>query len=349
MHSFPFRQVFSGLTCLLLAGLLTLPSTAAYGNEGSLQAFQSTSSVYYSGIGEVSGPGLTPTELPTRTDNFDEAPAFSGGEIRFLANTSTDQQQLSGVFRSSDGKVLVVDGGVAADTEHLISVLQEYGGTVDAWLITHPQDDHVGALYEILTKHSDRIHIRNIYFHFLEEDWYGEVAPEDQPMVENLLAALRALPSERLHGFGAAAPGKGVTVVLSDCLRFQVINDPLQMTGPYAVNNSSLMYDITMDGKHIIVLGDMGPDGGDKLLPQILMSKITADYVVMSHHGQNGVRENFYRALRPQACIWSCPDWLFNAPPKNQNRLRTDETKSFIKNMGITRNYCTKDGDVILR
>ena len=130
MHPFPFRRVFSGLTCLLLAGLLTLPSTAAYGNEGSLQAFQSTSSVYYSGIGEVSGPGLEPTELPTRTDNFDEAPVFSGGEIRFLANTSTEQQQLSGVFRSSDGKVLVVDGGVAADTEHLISVLQEYGGTV---------------------------------------------------------------------------------------------------------------------------------------------------------------------------------------------------------------------------
>lgn len=380
-----------------------------------LVSYAAAASIYYPEEKEnpTSEPGWALSELATRTDNSDEAPVFSGGEIRFLANTATDQQQLCGIFRSSDGRVLVVDGGVAENAPRLLSVLKEFGGRVDAWLITHPQDDHVGALDEILRNHAGEVDIQNVYFHFNETEWYAETAPEDVPAVTSLLEALKTLPAERLHGFTessrnksrryaksplpednanltdgagtdadqAASPsvaeasassnapaiirtyeqssadnaasypapiGQGDVISLSSCLSFRVMNDPLRTTGSYAVNNSSIMYDIEMDGKHIIVLGDMGPDSGDLLLPNLLLTKPQADYVVMAHHGQNGVKENFYRALNPKACIWSSPEWLFNAAPTHR-KLKTSDTKSWINAMGITKNYCTKDGDVILR
>ncbi len=338
-----FKKMLRALTCCLAAGLLALPGSAALG----------ASSVYYTASEAASpssyGPSLRLTELPTRLDNLDQEPDFAGGEVRFLANTATRQQQLCGVIRSPEGKVLVVDGGVAADAEHLISVLQSYGGVVDAWLITHPQDDHIGALYEILERHPDAVDIRNVYFHFHDYDWYGEAAPAEQEMVWNLLRALEKLPADRLHGFSDQAFRKGQTVTLSASLSFRALNDPLDIRGAYAVNNSSIMYDITLSGKHILVLGDMGPDGGDQLLPEILLSRLQADYVVMSHHGQNGVKDSFYLTLAPEACIWSCPDWLFDAAPGNRDGLKTYETKSLINSMGITRNYCTKDGDILLR
>ena len=382
--------------------------------SASFLSYAAAAAVYYpeTSAAETEEPGFALSELAVRTDNSDEAPVFSGGEVRFLANTASEQQQLCGVFKSSDGKVLVVDGGVSENAPHLLSVLKEYGGKVDAWLITHPQNDHVGALNEILRNHAGEIDIRNVYFHFNPLEWYSAVAPEDMPMIHALVEALKTLPPERLHGFSedlapenasgtehsaaaenasetkpvsetdsrteaetsaeasaSSAPAviyssqnkkqekrtsayppaaKGQVVVLSDKLSFRVLNDPLQISGSYAVNNSSIMYDIEMDGKHIIVLGDMGPDGGDRLLPEILAMKLEADYVVMAHHGQNGVRENFYLALNPKACIWSSPDWLFDASPKNP-RLRTSETKSWVNAMGITKNYCTKDGDVVIR
>lgn len=329
---------------LRAAALLCAPLCFGLSLEG-------LASVYYpSSIATSSSyaPSWAASALSTRTDNFDEAPVFSGGEIRFLENQVTAQQQLCGVFRSSDGHVLVVDGGVSANAPHLIETIQAYGGTVDAWLITHPQDDHVGALYQILSSETPEIEIKNIYFHFLEEDWYGAVSPEDRMMVQNLFRVLHEVPAERLHGFSGAELTKNQSVSVSECLSFRVLNDPLRTAGAYAVNNSSLMYDILMDGKHIIVLGDMGPDGGDMLLPSVRMSHLQCDYVVMSHHGQNGVRENFYRALNPKACIWSCSAWLFEADPGNL-RLKTAETRSTVRSMGITRNYCTKDGDIILR
>ena len=351
--------------------------------------------VYYqeSTEAQTEEPGLVLSELAVKTDNSDEAPVFSGGEVRFLANTKTTQQQLCGVFKSSDGRVLVVDGGVSENAPHLLSVLKEYGGKVDAWLITHPQNDHVGALNEILRNHAGEVDIRNVYFHFNPLSWYSSVAPEDMPMIEALISALKTLPPERLHGFSgdlsetgggqkteagadgasgqtvsttasnviyspskkrqkkksASAPvTKGQTILLSDRLSFRALNDPLQIPGSYAVNSSSIMYDIEMDGKHIIVLGDMGPDGGDCLLPEIRAMNLKTDYVVMAHHGQNGVRKSFYLALRPKACIWSCPDWLFDPAPKDRE-FKTAETKSWINAMGITKNYCTKDGDIILR
>ena len=340
------RKHPSGLLALLTASALSLAPC-------SLTAFAAASSVYYQSSSledELKlGPSQALSQLEVRTDNLNEAPQFNGGEIRFLANTATDQQQLAGVFRSSDGKVLVVDGGVAADSAHLISVIQEFGGTVDAWLITHPQDDHIGALYDILENHSDAIEISNVYFQFHDYDWYGEADPAEQEMVWNLIHALKKLPAERLHGFSDEAIHKNDFIRLSENLSFQVLNDSLSLTGAYAVNNSGLMYDIELEGKHIIVLGDMGPDGGDCLLPEISLRRLQTDYVVMAHHGQNGVRENFYRALNPKACIWSCPEWLFNPEPADKKRLKTDDTKAFINLMGIRRNYCTKDGDITLR
>ncbi|MDO4266300.1 MAG: MBL fold metallo-hydrolase [Eubacteriales bacterium] len=339
------RKQPAGLSALLIAAALSLAPC-------SLSAHGAGASVYYQAGSEDSaekkGPALALEQLAVRTDNFDEEPQFNGGEIRFLANTSTEQQQLSGVFRSSDGKVLVLDGGVAADAQHLISVIKEFGGTVNAWIITHPQDDHVGALYEILENHFGTINIENIYFHFQDYDWYGEVDPPEQEMVWNLIHAMKKLPEDRLHGFDSEAVREDTVVTLSDKLSFRVLNDPASIPGAYAVNNSSIMYDIEMDGKHIIALGDMGPDGGDAHLPNIAARQLQTDYVIMAHHGQNGVRENFYRAINPQACIWSCPEWLFN-PGDDKKFLRTNETKTWINLMGITRNYSTKDGDITLR
>lgn len=41
--------------------------------------------------------------------------------------------------------MIVVDGGRDVDAPHLIEVIQELGGHVDVWLLTHPHSDHVGA------------------------------------------------------------------------------------------------------------------------------------------------------------------------------------------------------------
>ena len=280
---------------------------------------------------------------PTTTNENEDA-ILQGGEIRFLQNTKTKNQQLSAVIRSQDGKILVVDGGQAADAEHLIATIQEMGGgVVDAWIITHPQTDHVGGLYEVLKNHSGELDIRNIYYNFTDYDWYKTADPDECGMVWVLMEQLNQLDPSIVHGHME----RDQEVRLSDSLSFRVMNSPVLTSGPYAVNSSGLMYDVTIDGKHLIILGDMGEEVGNQLMEAGVLDGVTADLVQMSHHGQDGVGQAFYQKLNPQACIWPTTSWIFD-PGTNPNGLLTETTKKWIADLGIARNYVTINGDVIL-
>ena len=293
----------------------------------------------------MSGPGEVGSVASPRTDNSDLEPVFSGGELRVLADEATDRQQLSMIFKSSDGHILVVDGGVAADSGHLLSEIKELGGYVDAWLITHPQDDHVGALYDILLNHPGEIDIRNIYYNFMEPEWYAAVAAVESSMASSMLQAMSSLPGESLHTDMPA----GFEVKLSERLSFRVLNEPVNVPDQYAVNNSSVLYDITMDEKHVLILGDLGPAAGDLFLSWGLFDGLAVDFVQMSHHGQTGVGRAVYERLSPKACIWPAPSWLYDCQKGNINGFLTYETKSWIEDLGIKENYCIKNGDVTIR
>lgn len=298
---------------------------------------------------EVTGPGVG-TSFTIRTDNNHQSPQFAGGTVSFLSNDASMRQQLCGLFRAADGSLTVVDGGVPENADKLVSAISAAGGTVDAWLITHPQDDHVGALYEILHNRREGVEIKNIYYSFHNFMWYAETAPEEQGMVWNLMTEFDRMQAEGRETVLHPGLKRGDVITVSDSVSARVLNDPLRLDeSVYAVNNSGLMYDLSFEGKHFFIPGDMGPDGGDILLSEGVIEGVTADYCVMSHHGQNGLSESFYRKLAPRACIWSCPPWIMDAAPGNTLGLKTYETKQWIQSMNIGENYCTYNSDIVLR
>ena len=50
------------------------------------------------------------------------------------------------VVQTVNGKVIVMDGGFAAEKDYLRGFIDALGGKVDAWIISHPHDDHITAL-----------------------------------------------------------------------------------------------------------------------------------------------------------------------------------------------------------
>ena len=278
-------------------------------------------------------------------DNLDDEPLLSGGEVRFLANTGSAAQQLSAVFKSSDGKVIVVDGGQEADTEHLVSVIKEFGGNVDAWLITHPQTDHAGALNKILKEKRSDISIDGIYYNFLEQAWYDENDPDECGMVRTLRENMAQYEKSKLH----SDMSMGNTVKLSDNLSFKVLNSPQKSTGIFAGNSAGLMYDIILNGKHFIILGDMARDVGDKLMAAGVLDDVSCDFVQISHHGQTGVSDEFYNKLNPSYCIWPTNEHIYNAASVNNSGLETTKTKICISKLKVKRNFVTLGRDVIIK
>ena len=301
-------------------------------------------------VTESDGPGREASNLSYRLDNFDKPQQFQGGTVSFLSNDASERQQLCGIFKSADGSLLVIDGGVPENADKLVSAISAAGGSVDAWLITHPQDDHVGALYEILHNKSTGIEIKNIYYNFHDFSWYSKVAPDEQGMVWNLMEEFENIRASGSPTVLHSEIKKGDVIDVSENISVRVLNDPLKIEdSAYSVNDSGIMYDISFEGKNFFVPGDMGPDGGEELLRAGVLEGLNADYCVMSHHGQNGLKDNFYKKLSPKACIWSCPAWIYDAQFGNSDGLKTYETKQWIKQMNITDNYCTYNGDINLK
>lgn len=271
---------------------------------------------------------------------------LGGAELTLLAPMDGGQN-LSCLIQTKEGSLIMVDGGTGNDTQHLIDVIQSKGGKVSAWLITHPHSDHIGALTEILSMETEPIEIADIYYSFLETEYYQ--AGEHQGRMDNLLNILKAFEKvnpEKLHT--PLVQGQTIQV---DEVTIHVMNEPYACE-QNTFNNSSVGFRLDLNGKRILFLGDMGWQAGENLLQVCSPEDLKADVVQMSHHGQDGVEYDVYQTIAPEICLWPTPDWLwYNEKDgvKEAGSFKTPIVKGWMRSLGVKRNLCVKDGDQILR
>ena len=280
-----------------------------------------------------------------QTEVIDSSTLFGPGRLTMLANHDTKAQLLSVIIETGQGGLIVVDGGWRENSEYLLSQLKAKGGHVQAWLLTHPDTDHVGALAEILYQHSGEITIDGVYYSFLEDSWYQQKDANVADMVSYLKGALTRLPAEALHGDITAGQ-----IIEAGPAKIQVLNQAYQMKNDF-VNNSSVAYLVSLNGTNVVFLGDLAKSGGEQLLADVDLRSLGCDIVQMSHHGQNGVGYEVYKALRPKICLWPTPQWLWdndNGGGAGSGYWKTMETRNWMVRLGIEAYYCIKDGDQVI-
>ena len=277
-----------------------------------------------------------------QTETTDSSTLFGPGR---LANHDTAAQMLSVIIETGQGGMIVVDGGWRENSEYLLNQLKAKGGHVQAWLLTHPDSDHVGALAEILYQHSGEITIDGVYYSLLDDAWYQEKDANVASMVSYLKGALAKLPAEALHGDITAGQ-----IIEAGPAKIQVLNQAYKMKSDF-VNNSSVAYLVSLNGTNVVFLGDLAQAGGEQLLNDVDLRSLGCDIVQMAHHGQNGVGYEVYKALRPRICLWPTPQWLWdndNGGGAGSGSWKTLETRNWMVRLGIEAYYCTKDGDQVI-
>lgn len=267
---------------------------------------------------------------------------LGGAALTMLASRS-ESQMLSAILQTSQGNLIVIDGGLGADGDYLRSQIQARGSHVAAWLITHPHGDHAGALYKILQDEAagvqSGIQIDGIYYSFADPEWYTVNDSTEQTMAHAIIGSFSGLPETMLH-----TVSRGQTIQVDD-VTIQVMNDRYE-TGSDKGNNAGIVYKLWVNGKSILFLGDMAQEGGQRLLAEVGPQGLKSDIVQMAHHGQNGVDEEFYKAVAPEICLWPTPQWLWSSAG---SKYRTSETKGWMTHLNVQKHYCTKDGDQVIR
>ena len=228
-------------------------------------------------------------------------------KLHFLKSV-TDTINTSFIVESN-GTLLVVDGGFASEEPYLYEYIKSLGGHVTAWFLTHFHDDHISCFVAMLNKHPD-ILIDAVYYQFPPDEYLTHWEPRQG----------KRTTEELLQGFREAIVQSGVPVVTSkegNVYAFDGGNVTVRVLRTYNValnpiNNSSTVYRFETDGKSILFLGDLEPDGGKELLQKVDHSLLHADYVQMAHHGQGGVEKEVYEVIKPTYCLWPTPSWLWD-------------------------------------
>ena len=276
---------------------------------------------------------------------------FGDGTKVYCLSNRDRSMMLSTVFVSKDGRVAVVDGGEYADYAFLADFLVSLGGVVDHWFITHAHSDHYGALSSIMKSDQiKRLKVGEVVYSFPDLSWYRKNEPKCMPHIELLYQQFdrhsAALPRRRYV--------KGERIKLGSSVEFEVLNDVDESITFNAVNNSSICMTATIAGKRLLVTGDLGAEGGDRLLRELPPEKLRHDIVFMAHHGQAAVKKSFYAAVAPKVAIWPTTDWIWDnvadfglngmEPGPGSGNLNINYYKCWMQELDVKRNFVlTKD------
>ena len=242
------------------------------------------------------------------------------------------------VFKTDKGRLVVMDGGMNEEAPFLRGFLSALGCEVEAWFISHPHNDHMGALTEILKKPGD-LKIKKIYHSRFSESLIDREEPYNI-YAREFYAELDTLDPTVTEVIDLKEPGLELKIDGMNLKVLGVTNEELAYTNPY--NNSSMIIRVWDRAKSIVFLGDAGIECGDKVLNSAYRNDLDCDYLQMAHHGQQGCSEDFYKTITFRACLWPTPTWVWNNDAGggiNTAHLKTFDTRRWMDEIGITEHH----------
>ena len=265
--------------------------------------------------------------------------------IHMLASVDGVQMN-SFIITTEGGHVIVIDGGENSDAANLIGHLHALTGKeiphVDAWILRHPHADHICAFLQTVETKPCAVTVGKVYYNFPSADF---------------IAGLQPWPDESPARFYRDLPlfaDKAVIVTRTDSFdvgdaHFECLYSPNPEITENVCNNSSLVLMMTLGGKKTLWLGDAGEEEGDRILALCGdPSALKADYVQMAHHGQCGVKKDFYEAVSPVGCFWNTPKFLWENDAGlgyNTHGWKTIEVQGWMAEIGATEHYVMMNGD----
>jgi glyoxylase-like metal-dependent hydrolase (beta-lactamase superfamily II) len=252
----------------------------------------------------------------------------------------TSKQNESYVILTRNHRVLVVDGGWSGeDAVYLRAFLSTLGSRVNAWFITHPHPDHAGALLDMINDPREMVITRVLASLGPLSEYQGKPG-DDRDFAAQFVSAYQQSPLRKIE------PVAG-DVYTIDGVKIQILSVRNPEITTNALNNSSLVFRMSDDTKSVLFLGDLGREGGDKLLAGPYKALLQSDYVQMAHHGQAGVSKDFYGFVGAITALWPTPQWLWDndsGKGKGSGPWVTLDVRQWMDDLGIQKNIPSWQG-----
>ncbi len=259
--------------------------------------------------------------------------------------SETSAFMMSIVLKTDAGNAVIIDGGRPEDLPLLRKIVGS--SPVKAWILTHPHFDHITGFADLMSRNAGSLMPEKVYYHFPSLEFMEKTEPSDAWTLRSFLTVEQNIEDRRV------TVNDGDTFEVDE-LKFTVLqayeeDNPIVPARPgdqnSTGNENSLIFRVDSPGKSLLILGDAGPLGGDRLMSRHWRD-LKCDIVQMAHHGHGGVGAEVYLAAQPKACLWCCADWLYNEEPSyiSERLWGTKMTRQWMDWIGVTEHYVTKDG-----
>lgn len=216
------------------------------------------------------------------------------------------------VYRLSDGRFILVDGGQWAenkpkdDAYRLYDWLKahaDYDGdgnyennkiTIAAWLFTHNHSDHINIAMLFHDLFKDEVEIQTYLYNFPSYE-YSRSIPGNNVKVDYYTVRVPMM-HRLLQNNNTLVAQTGFVYYFADCsIEILYTHSDFYPNEIKSFNNSSTVYKITLAGKTFLVAGDL-EEPGQKVCNKMAGNLLDADYLQITHHGYNGQIE-FYQYI----------------------------------------------------
>lgn len=240
---------------------------------------------------------------------------YSGMSVTYL-NVGQGDSELIQV----NGINMLIDAGTNAGANDLIKDLKNRGiKTIDIAIATHPHEDHIGGMDEVLEN-------------FDVKSFYAPKVSHTTKTYENMLKAVKN------EGLKIKQIKEGTKIDLGKDTEVQVYSP---VKSQYEeLNNYSPVMKISYGQNSFMFTGD-----AESLVEKEILSEnkdLKADVLKLGHHGSHSsTSKEFLKAIDPSIAIVSCAkDNKYGHPHK--------ETMSNLKKAGITVYETFRDGDITI-
>ena len=271
---------------------------------------------------------------------------LGGGSLLQLA-TLVDNLRMAYLIDTPDGKTIIIDGGLYCreEADQLYQMIQERGGRVDLWILTHAHSDHIGGLTWMM-EHLPvfDITIDKLIYHFPPAEVLSKW--EDWENNERFLYYVEKL------GLNVVTPAPGD---IYECggVSVEIISISEEYEKYWSTNPTSIIFLVHFPARDVLFLGDFEVWAQPEFLSKYDVSKLRCDIVQMAHHGQAGVDRSFYELIQPKYCLYTAADWIwYNYPfythdpaAAGTGPFRTLETRRWMEEMGVAESFTFIEGD----